>query len=58
MFKLSFDTDNDAFAKYPWIEAARILTEIARKLEDRADGGVVKDDNGNTIGEWEFLPGS
>lgn len=58
MFKLEFATDNAAFDDNPGHEAARILREIAAKL-DRGDdlgGGPVRDSNGNKVGRWELTP--
>ncbi len=57
-FKAEFDTDNAAFDDAPASEAARILREIARKIEQGEDlgGGKIKDVNGNTIGHWELTP--
>ena len=52
MFKIEIETDNDAFAPEPGPELARILRELADKL----DAGTVpesvrlRDINGNTCG--------
>jgi hypothetical protein len=59
MFKLEFATDNAAFQDGARIdEAARILREIADKMESKAQlgGGRVRDVNGNTVGHWEMTP--
>lgn len=58
MFKLSFSTDNAAFSGDDRaLETARILREIADKLEDGRENGVAMDYNGNRVGEWEFEDG-
>lgn len=55
MFTMKFHTDNDAFATDDMVESARILREIADKLEwDGKDSGKVMDVNGNSIGEWSL----
>lgn len=58
MFRCEFITDNAAFDDAPASETARILREIARKIEQAADlgGGPVRDANGNTIGHWDLTP--
>ncbi len=54
MFKLSFETGNAAFDETPATEIARILRDIARKVEQgESFGGRIRDVNGNTIGLWE-----
>ena len=55
MFKLQMDTDNAAFGdddKGP--EVARILREIAERIEDGDESGTCRDINGNTCGAWQF----
>ena len=56
MFKMEFATDNAAFDDMPATECARILRDIARKIEtgERLDGGPIRDINGNRIGHWEL----
>lgn len=58
MFKAEFSTENDAFADAPAHESARILREIADKLErgESLGGGAIRDANGNTCGHWEMTP--
>lgn len=58
MLRIEFETDNDAFEDSLTSEVARILREIANKIENGDDlgGGSVKDVNGNTIGSWELTP--
>ena len=54
MFKLEFSTDNAAFDDAPATEIARILRDIAGKVErgDYLDGASIHDFNGNRVGEW------
>lgn len=58
MFRCEFSTDNASFDDAPASETARILREIARKIETGEDlgGARIRDDNGNTIGHWELRP--
>jgi hypothetical protein len=54
-FKLKIATDNAAFAEDGndgKNELARILREIAEKLESGYDCGSARDGNGNKVGEW------
>lgn len=55
MFKIEFETDNAAFEDMQTEEVARILREIADKVENGSFSfacGVVRDYNGNTVGKW------
>lgn len=58
MFTIKFKTENDAFGdddhEMLVSETARILREIADKVENGADGGPVFDANGNRVGDWWF----
>lgn len=55
MFQIQFKTDNAAFEDSPASEVARILREVADKIEDGASfEGRVRDCNGNTIGSFEL----
>lgn len=58
MFRLQFTMDNSVFETCPGIEAARILRDLARRIELKSnpDGGNLFDSNGNRIGTWEFTP--
>lgn len=49
---IEFDTGNDAFREDAQSEAARILRDIAQKVESGHESGAIKDVNGNTIGRW------
>jgi hypothetical protein len=33
---------------------ARMLREVAAKVEADQESGIIKDINGNTVGSWEF----
>lgn len=61
MFRLEFETDNNAFVEDAHGEIARILTGVAMDLsEGRAsleDGGNIRDVNGNTVGKWQYTAG-
>ncbi len=54
--KIEFETDNAAFADGAEMEAARILRELADKLETHGHylSMNVRDINGNKIGRIEF----
>lgn len=51
-FECSVNMDNAAFEGYPPAELARILREMIKNIEYDDDGGILKDINGNTVGEW------
>ena len=52
-FGLQFDTDNSAFDEQPATEIARILREVAKRVEENGDGdGKIFDANGNAIGRF------
>lgn len=51
MFRIEIDTANDAFADQPATELARILREIAERVEaGDLPEFPVRDANGNTVG--------
>jgi hypothetical protein len=56
MFKLEISTANDAFAESMHHEVARILREIADKVERGPPSGTCRDANGNRVGEYGFHP--
>lgn len=57
-FTLKFDTDNAAFEDTGLAhESARILRDVADRIENGAAIGTVRDVNGNTIGRFEFIGG-
>lgn len=54
MFTLTIDTGNEAFTGDKAGEVARILKEIAKKLDKGQDSGKCMDGNGNGVGKWEL----
>lgn len=55
MFKLQFATDNAAFdGDLKWMEIDAILRAVADKAGDGQASGVIRDSNGNRIGQWEL----
>lgn len=57
MFKLHFETDNEAFTDEASSEVARILRDLADKIEGPAGrfySAPVRDINGNRIGSVDF----
>ena len=51
-FRIKIQCDNAAFDDDYRTELARILKDIATKLEGGRDGGYVQDSNGNTVGNY------
>jgi len=49
---IEFNLDNAAFDDYPFAETSRILHSIADKVKTGSDGGIVRDINGNSIGDY------
>lgn len=45
---------NSAFGDDREAEVARLLREVAKRVEDGAESGTIKDINGNTVGEFSF----
>jgi hypothetical protein len=55
--KLRLKGEGGAFAVRPASEIARILREVARRIEeDGDDEGLLRDINGNRVGEWTVRP--
>ena len=54
-FELQMKSGNAAFSdgNTP-AETARILREVADRVERGDDGGVVRDGNGNSVGNWHL----
>ena len=44
--------DNSAFGNDPMTEIARILREAAEHIESGRERGVLRDSNGNPVGDW------
>lgn len=55
-FKVTIATDNAAFMEEddPRPETARILRELADRLDNGADTYILHDANGNTVGRASF----
>ncbi len=62
MLKLKMHTSNQAFIlegdegsdRFNYNEVARILREVADKVERGHSGGKMLDANGNSVGEWSL----
>lgn len=54
MFRIQFDTENEAFYDQPREEIARILADVTAKVRAGKLEGKILDENGNTIGEWKW----
>jgi hypothetical protein len=53
MLKLAIETTNDAFQDgWTATECARILRELAARLESGETGGALRDVNGNRVGSF------
>jgi hypothetical protein len=53
MFKLEFDTGNDAFSDLE-AEISMILEAVGIEVRKGATHGKVWDSNGNTVGKWSL----
>ena len=53
-FVMDIRTDNAAFADDAAPEVARILRDIASRLESGSTGAPVHDINGNRVGSWRL----
>ena len=54
MFRITMKTENAAFEDDRNMELARILRQIAERLENGEDAGRVLDINGNKVGSFEM----
>lgn len=54
MLTIEFHTGNSAFEDNEPEETAKLLRDIASKIDRGDTDGPVLDLNGNTIGGWEF----
>ena len=54
MFKIEIETGNAAFEDDRNMELARILRQIAERLENGENTGWVRDINGNKVGKFEI----
>lgn len=60
MFRIEFETDNDAFAQGPpryeiMLTLGRVGSTVVHGGPDTLDGPV-RDTNGNTVGTWQYTP--
>lgn len=53
-FIVDIDCDNAAFEDEPGHELARILREVADKVEEGTLVGKLRDINGGTVGAFQF----
>ncbi len=53
MLKIEVEPNNAAFADDPEGELARILRDIAKRIENGESQGTVRDLNGNAVGWFE-----
>lgn len=56
---ITIESDNDAFAPHPGVELARILRDVARKIENQNAAQVAStwplyDVNGNFVGKLKY----
>jgi hypothetical protein len=54
--QIKMSSDNAAFSDAPEMETARILREIAARVENGHESGKCTDENGNHVGTWSFTP--
>ena len=54
MFTLQFETDSAAFDDTPATETARILRQIADRIQDGSFDESIRDTNGNAIGGFNL----
>ena len=53
-FTLNIDCNNAAFEGDTDAEVARILKEVAEKIEGGASSGTISDINGNRVGYFSY----
>jgi len=60
-YRLEIDADNAIFDDNADLEIARILRDLAERIEavglEGAEGSVILDDNGNSIGSFQRVKG-
>jgi len=54
MFKLRMSTGNEAFTQAPERETARLLRQVADRLEAGTVNGSISDANGNQVGTFDL----
>lgn len=55
-FVVDIATDNDAFQPVPGPQLATLLRRAADEVEKGNLTGMLRDDNGNTVGAFNCLP--
>lgn len=55
MFTLKLETDNAAFDDEPHAEIARILREVADRMEAKRFTRTLHDINGNAVGRVDWI---
>ena len=53
-FALQFNMDNDAFSGMAEYEIVNILQKVSSKVLCSDTSGVIRDTNGNIIGQWSI----
>jgi hypothetical protein len=54
-FTVKINVDNDAYHSQPvQYQLIENLKDIISKMEDSADWGIVRDVNGNKVGDWSL----
>ncbi|MCP4597020.1 hypothetical protein [Neptuniibacter sp.] len=54
-FLVEFNIDNDAFKISPEEETAKLLRLVGERVLQGEVVGRIRDTNGNTVGEFEFI---
>lgn len=53
--KIKIDSDNEANKRH---DVVAMVRDIAARIEDDNDSGVVRDVNGNVVGKWSLSLGN
>ena len=53
-FTLKIDSNNEAMVDLPDLAVADMLVDVARKLRAGSDVGVLRDVNGQPVGNWKL----
>lgn len=53
-FRLNVESENAAMVDDAAGEVARMLREVATRVEDGAEAGALLDSNGNRVGGWRL----
>lgn len=55
VFRVLIDgTGNAAISDNPELAISELVEEVAAKVRDGAQKGVIRDANGNQVGQWGF----